>query len=550
MKTKIMAALAALVMLGGTGCSDFLDEEMKSTDGPDRIYTSSYGFEVAATGLYAWARDEYNTWGGSSGDYAFTHGQACIYEAFQVATDIVFCGAQQDGSLTPFENLSYTPSTTFVTSCWNWGYGLIASCNELLEYSEINTNWDKPGDKELYQATARFFRAYAYRTLVYLYGDVPWVDKIEKDFRVDFTRTPKAEVLANMMDDLRFAATYLPEDPDEIEPGKLTKWAAKHYLAEVCLMAGEYAEAKKCAEEVIAAPYYELMKTRFGVDKNNAGGDCFHDLFLENNQNRTSGNKESIWVMQLEYNTTGGGGSSLDWTRRAWNPRYWDGTGMNPSEFTPLLLCDSLGGRGLAQIQPLTWWIEDTPDFYAPDDIRNSENNIKRHWYYNDPAYPETYGKEVVITEKMRTLSKVYPVITKFFYGKTEDDPALTGGSKDRMKIRLAETYLFLAEACIRLSDSEGAADAINEVRKRAGAPEITAEQATMDFLLDKRIRELVGEEQRRFTLQRTGKHVERVNKYNHKTVGFTEKNLLWPIPQNVIDANTGADFPQNDWKN
>lgn len=87
-------------------------------------------------------------------------------------------------------------------------------------------------------------------------------------------------------------------------------------------------------------------------------------------------------------------------------------------------------------------------------------------------------------------------------------------------------------------------------MRRRAGASDIDASQATMDFLLDERIRELVGEEQRRFTLQRTGKHVERVNKYNTKTKGFTEKNLLWPIPQNVIDANTGAEFPQNDWKN
>lgn len=61
----------------------------------------------------------------------------------QVATDIVYTG-HGDGSLVPFENLSYTPSTTFVTSYWNWGYGLIASANEILEYSEGNVNWDKP----------------------------------------------------------------------------------------------------------------------------------------------------------------------------------------------------------------------------------------------------------------------------------------------------------------------------------------------------------------------------------------------------------------------
>lgn len=538
------AALAALTIIGSTGCSDFLDESMKSTDGPDRLYNSSYGFEVASVGLYTLARDEYNTWGGN----AFTHGQACIYEAFQVATDIVFVGKQQDGSLTPFEKLSYTPSTTFVTSCWNCGYGLIASCNELLDYAEDNTNWDAEGDKELYQATARFFRAYAYRTLVYLYGDVPYVDKIESEFRVDFTRTPKAEVLEKMIEDLTFAAQYLPADPDQVETGKLTKWAAKHYLAEVYLMAGKYAEAEQAAQEVIDSGYFHLMTTRFGAYASEAG-DAFYDMFQENNQNRTSGNMETVWVMQLEYNTEGGGGAYVDWTRRAWNPRYWD-TAIANDEFTPLLLCDSLGGRGLAQIQPLTWWIEDTPDFYDASDIRNSEYNIKRHWYYNDPDRPETYGKQVTITQALRDNSRVYPVITKFFYGKTDDDPTYTGNNKDRMKIRLAETYLFKAEACIRQDKTQEAADAINEVRKRAGATQISASQATMDFLLDERIRELVGEEQRRFTLQRTGKHVERVSKYNSKVTGFTEKNLLWPIPQSVIDSNTGAEFPQNDWKN
>lgn len=540
MKNNILATiLVVLTIIGTISCSDFLDEKMKGTAGPDNTYTSSYGFEVAATGLYVWARDEYNTWG--SGNTAFSHGQACIYETFQVATDIVFCGKQQDGSLTPFETLSYTPSTTFINSCWNWGYGLIASCNEMLEYSDINTNWDNSTDKAMYQATARFFRAYAYRTLVYLYGDVPYVDKIEKKFRDNFTRTPKMEVLQHMIEDLTFAAANLPTNPDKVNPGKLTSWVAKHYLAEVDLMAGKYEDAEKAADEVIKSKYFELMKTRFGTEKGNPG-DAFHDMFLENNQNRTSGNKESIWVMQLEYNVTGGGGSSVDWTRRAWNPRYWDGV-------KGFILCDSLGGRGLAQIQPLTWWIEGN-GFYDKNDIRNSEYNIKRHWYYNNPANPELIGKKAPITEQTRKLSQLYPVITKFFYGKTADDPQLTGSSKDRMKARLAETYLFKAEAYIRQNKNKEAAEAINEIRRRAGASEISSEDVTMDFLLDERIRELVGEEQRRFTLQRTGKQVERVNKYNTKTIGFTEKNLLWPIPQNVIDSNTGAEFPQNDWKN
>ncbi len=114
------------------------------------------------------------------------------------------------------------------------------------------------------------------------------------------------------------------------------------------------------------------------------------------------------------------------------------------------------------------------------------------------------------------------------------------------MKFRLAETYLLLAEARIRQNNASGAAEAINVVRKRAGAPDITASQATMDFLLDERIRELVGEELRRLTLVRTGKLVERTRKYNSYSNKIDEHHALWPIPQTIIDSNTGADFPQN----
>lgn len=537
MKNIIAAAAAAFLLITGTGCSGFLDEDLKSSLSPDNTYTSSYGFEVGATGLYAWASCEFNTWGSSQDNVnmAFTHGQACPYEALQVATDIVFTGAK-DGSLVPYENLSYTTSSSYVNSYWNFGYGLIASSNEMLEYSEKDVNWDKATDKTFYQATARFFRAYAYRYLVYLYGDVPYVDKIEKDFRVDFTRTPKAEVLGHMIDDLKFAADNLPENPDQVETGKLTKWAAKQLLSEVYLMAGKYAEAEAEAKAVIDCGYFHLMTNRFGsaVEKT---GDVFSDMFKENNQNRTAGNTESIWVMQFEYNTIGGGGEYADWTKRAWVPKYWQEDGFT--------LADSLGGRGLAQIMPFQWWVE-SDNFFDKSDIRNSENNIKRNWYYNNPVVPEKYGKKAEATESTWARCTIFPAVTKFFYGKTEFEEGYGGNNKDRMKFRLAETYLLLAEARIQQGNATGAAEAINVVRKRAGASAITASQATLDFLLDERIRELVGEELRRFTLVRTGKLVERAVKYNSYCSSMDNHNALWPIPQTIIDSNTGAEFPQN----
>ena len=527
-------AIASLLALNS--CSGFLDEDLKSSVGPDNTYTTTQGFEVGITGLYEYARSEYNSWGGS--DNSFSHGGATPYEVFQVGTDMAICG-YKDPTLRPFDNLSYTPQSSYINSWWKFGYGLAANANLILEYSEhSDVVWDKPTDKAGFQAEARFFRAYAYRYLIYLFGDVPYVDKVERDFRTDFTRTPKAEVLGHMIDDLKFAAENLPEDPDAVQPGRLTKWAALHLLSEVYLMAGMNAEAEASAEQVINSNKFELMKERFGTHTKEPG-DVFSDLFKENNQNRvTSGNKENIWVMQFEYNTTGGGGEYEDWLTRSWVPQYYNISGF--------VIADSLGGRGIGHLIGLPWWIGSDSKFFDSTDIRNSEYNIKRHWYYNDPQ-SELYGQEAEVTQNTWENGRLCPVITIFFYGAQRfgGSESYGGCTKDRIKSRLAETYLLLAEARMNQGDMEGAADAINEVRRRAHASEISASDVTKDFLADEHIRELAGEELRRFTLARLGIFKERVNKYN-PNVTMDDKHLLWPIPQTVIDSNTDAEFPQN----
>jgi len=120
---------------------------------------------------------------------------------------------------------------------------------------------------------------------------------------------------------------------------------------------------------------------------------------------------------------------------------------------------------------------------------------------------------------------------------------------KDRVKIRLAETYLLLAEAYMRANKPDLAKDAINAVRARAKASPINTSAINEDFILDERARELMGEEMRRMTLSRFGADVflRRVKTLNPQSKDVVKKEfILWPIPQEVIDSNTGAAFPQN----
>jgi starch-binding outer membrane protein, SusD/RagB family len=129
-------------------------------------------------------------------------------------------------------------------------------------------------------------------------------------------------------------------------------------------------------------------------------------------------------------------------------------------------------------------------------------------------------------------------------------DPANPTGTLaygDQPYLRLAETYLLLAEAEMKQGKLTEAAEHLNVLRRRAHASEITPAQVTMDFILDERARELLTEEHRRYTLLRTGTWLERTRKYNPVAgPNIAEHNALYPIPQVVIDANLDREMKQN----
>ena len=167
-------------------------------------------------------------------------------------------------------------------------------------------------------------------------------------------------------------------------------------------------------------------------------------------------------------------------------------------------------------------------------------------------------------------------------------------GGRNFVRMRLGETYLIAAEAYGRKGDFEKAASLINVVRKRAAYKEgeakpqewwqidggdmanlassteksmlVTPAEISDDFIgfmLDERARELYGEEHRAVTLSRLSTKenpvlVQRTRKYGYrfpaatnelKDAGPNIQDYQWqyPIPLQVIEANSGANFPQNE---
>ncbi|MCD8292588.1 MAG: RagB/SusD family nutrient uptake outer membrane protein, partial [Prevotellaceae bacterium] len=139
--------------------------------------------------------------------------------------------------------------------------------------------------------------------------------------------------------------------------------------------------------------------------------------------------------------------------------------------------------------------------------------------------------------------------------------------TKDFPMMRYAEAYLLRAEARFRQGNTSGAAEDINVLRDRAfkeyreetgdaNAGKVSASDIDIDFILDERIREMVGEENRRFTLMRTGELTNRVNMMvskwpeldSSKTIEGYDPNIhtLLPIPLTEIQLNKDADLEQN----
>lgn len=339
----------------------------------------------------------------------------------------------------------------------------------------------------------------------------------------------------------------MPATVPKAREGHIIKAAADHLLSEVYISLKDYDSAIASATAVVNAGLFRLMTTRFGTQAN-IPGDPYSDLFLDGNQNRSSGNLESIYVIQIEDVTPGGasGAAGNTWLR-AWGPRYWSIT--DPAGKSGMIVSDSMG-RGVGWIRPNSYLLYDVWRSDFNNDIRNSPFNIRRQFVYNNPASAH-FGKIVEAkTADLDTMVYIFPTLRKI-EGKLGRTSANTTGRtfKDVMVFRLAETYLLRAEAYLMKGDKVNAAANINVVRSRAKASLVDPTNVDIDYILDERARELYVEEPRRRTLIRLGKLIERVKKYNLRAEtrnSIQEKHQWFPIPQSAIDANYGARLEQN----
>lgn len=556
------------ITAGSLSCNkNFLDEEPESFLSTGNAFRSEADFNASVYNLYGLVRNHYYT--------------VNDYNPFwyQYRTDAFW----EITVKTPNLAGEIAPTTTAITNfAWGPHYKIIAEANTIIHRLPASALTEE--QQKLFEAKARFFRGLAYRALGYLYGGVPLVLEEVETAKADFVRASRSEVYAQAIEDLKFAAANLP-DIAAVKDGEASNVAASHLLAEVYLADKQYQNAVDAASAAINNPAMGLMTTRFGTRRTVTPGDVYWDLFQRGNQNRKSAqNKEAIFVIQIETDVPGGGGSTTGGSQfgvwaaeRVHAPLFRDVKIDGVSTFN-WPMGDYTGGRGVGFLAP-SYWFSDTvwqSDFN--NDIRNANNNFVRTVtsnnknsplygqtisYLNPPANATGFDGVRIVKGKMdrafypyqSKATQPYDHPTSLYANPNNSDPvqkyqvkAGAGGTYiDQYMMRLAETYLLRAEAYLGLNQQALAADDINMVRRRAGASDVTPGNVNIDYILDERLRELGIEEKRMLTLMRLGKWVERTRKCNPFYGAHMQDHFnLWPIPVAEIERNNKAVLEQN----
>ncbi|WP_281336411.1 RagB/SusD family nutrient uptake outer membrane protein [Flavobacterium eburneipallidum] len=543
---KKIIVLLGIVGAIFTSCSNFIEEDIRSNASADETYKTAAGFQFLINSTYARLKTIYGgePWLFCSGTDMYAEGR----------------GTEPAG-LSQYSQL--IPTSSNVEYLYRECYKAIQSVNKTIYYSTIT---EQTPNIPVLVGEAKFIRAMSYFLLVQTYGGVSIVEKNFTSDNEAFTRNTAEEVYAFIIKDLEESLAAVGTGA-YASTGKVNKRAVNDLLAKVYLTKG-YESFGTLADFTKAATYADAAIAGQTLTV------AWSQLFLPANDL----NAEVIFSVQFDKNST-----STDPTRLGNNQFYFFSSYLGGSETrggAPLRsynLCPTGYALGLYEKGDQRWAAtfmhevyENYYDFFRVAD----KTNLKiKHFY--EPKWFTAQDKATYLATNANKLatgfiyhpwgeySAEYTLTKNLDYQtipvKKFDDPdpltpATTGpaSTRDFIVSRLGETYLIAAEAYLKAGNPGTGLARLNEVRRRAGVANATAVEFNIDYILDERGRELLGEYKRWFDLKRTGTLIARASQYNYniKAVNFDgnngEKKILRPIPQLVLDLNPNKDFPQN----
>ena len=528
MTRRLLLPLAALALGGAAGCVDL--KENPITGITSAYYGTPAGFDAAVNSMYYPVRTHWALERGATmtvfGTDEFQKGADGSYKFFNDYT------AQLNGDV------------DFIKNTWRDFYQGVNAANTVIDVAKTANVPD--ATKTLRVAEAQFMRALYYFNLARTYGDVPLFTAPTAGVLTETNRAPVADVYKQVIADLTAAIAVLPDKAAQY--GRADKPAAQHLLAEVYLTRaapGDMALSAAQSKAVVDNPRFKLLTN-------------YKDLWVMGNEV----NSEVVWAIQYTADPLTNGGDNF-------------GNKLHlyfgyPYDLEPGMVRDIANDRPFRRFRPTSWLLhlwdrtKDTryDDMFKVVWISNNAANIPK----NSAGQPKfSVGDTAVFMPGLPTIPAAMRAATRYkLYGEDEYqdaifpvlnkylDPTRTStnqepGQRDHPMMRLANTYLMLAEALMRDGKPDQALPYVNAIRTRAAKPgqaaamQVTAADLNLDFILDERARELTGETTRWFDLTRTHKLVDRVKKYNPGGAANVQAfHELRPIPNNEILLSTG----------
>lgn len=471
---KIIFSFSCIILLAS--CSNILDTEPIT----DRTYEQS-GVPLPNAAAAEEAMKSCN------GSFGIEYWQFDYFFLGDAGSDVAYAGGDGEAFF-QIDEYRIIATDYVVARDWNWLNDFVKRCNLVLNY--VNDVPDLPqARKDEMIGEASLIRALTRFQAVQTWGDFPLVTEYvytinNENFSTVYpslypTRKPIEEVYAAIIADCEVA---LAKAPDASFKYRANKNAANALLAKVYATKPnpDWSKVIQYSNAVIAGGY-TLMTT-------------YDHLFDGNHE----GNVEAIWEINGE-----GQGSNIN----AWCTNVF--LGQNWKKFnTPSHTLNNA--------------------FLANNDTKRRLATIKR--------FPTTFAD---------------PYWTSYIQFPYPWKMRKTDGTQNFYIFRLADIILLKAEALAHTGDLTGAMTLVNQIRSRVTLPNVspaTSENDAINKILNERFLELAHEGHRWFDLKREGKSIEVLSQQTYTSGGIEvplpyaatidSKDLLWPIPQGVLDVN------------
>ena len=486
---KSVAFLLALTLSVCFSCNGFLTEKL-----PDQFDSNDYyrNIEESVKGLY----------GLYAGVKKVVFGPNYYSITDIMCDDMDFRGTDQ--SRRQLSALSFSETNKYFASVWSDLYAVVNNANLIIKKvpeAEAMTVTSKL-DRDIIVAEAKFIRAWAYFTLIQLWGDVPLMTEPTTS-KKDMTfpeRAPINEVLKLVLEDLEYAQDKLVSETGAkiIIRGEsstrpvayqlmISHGAVRMLKAKVHLYKKEYPQCIEAMKYIIDR-YDDTGKKSYCLV---ADFPKLFDVRYKRDKDRL---KEVVWEIEAD--------SKIGYSN------------SNHREFTPSDPVHDCMSTGYQNYVPST-------------------------------SIFEAFSKQV--SDKRLTTYRISrrggPAIIKHVDMETLDQN--TGGPNEIL-LRIGDALLVYAEALNHTGETEEAIVWVNKIRKRAGLirmvgnrevgaiPATTPSNVVSDTILFERRMELAHEGQRLFDLRRTGKLIQALETYNRdlqRFLAMPNNQMVFGIP-------------------